>query len=144
MGLCEYPVVDRHLDYEVFLPDIAGRRKLVLLRASHLGRIATHFDAVKWELFNLTTPGFRINEDSVAGLTSKIEAAKSDDLLFESVVIVQLYDNSVYQVRGPSRVCATCRQPTTLASSMWRVACWLLIRLAYETLLLSCTLYCTA
>jgi hypothetical protein len=26
MGLCEYPLVDRHLDYEVFLSDIAGRR----------------------------------------------------------------------------------------------------------------------
>jgi hypothetical protein len=53
---------------------------------------------------NLCKPGFCITENSVAEITGLIEDLGRDLQLSDCTVILQLYDNSVYQVGGPGGV----------------------------------------
>jgi lysophospholipase L1-like esterase len=103
-GLCTSPVIDRFLDDDVFGSDTPSRVPLILLGASHLNRMAEHFDDEKWEVHNLSRPGFRITDSSVAEVTSAVEDLAKSVQLDSSIVLIQLYDNSVFQVGGPGGV----------------------------------------
>jgi hypothetical protein len=51
-------------------------------------------------LTNLCQPGFRISEESVAEITGKIEELRKMVQLENSTVILQVCDNTVYQIGG--------------------------------------------
>jgi hypothetical protein len=89
------------LDDEVFDNDPVTKKQLLLIGSSHLRRIAEHLDNEKWNLHELCSGGFRISDYSVAELTAKVDTLKKSDLLKDCTAIIQLYDNSVYQVGGP-------------------------------------------
>jgi hypothetical protein len=71
-GLCANPVVDRFLQDNVFGSESSQRQPLILIGASHLNRIAEYIDSDKWEVHNLSKPGFRVSESSVTELTSMV------------------------------------------------------------------------
>jgi hypothetical protein len=100
-GLSTEPIVDRFLDDEVFDNDPVTKKQLLLIGSSHLRRITEHLDTEKWDLHELCSGGFRISDYSVAELTAKVDTLKKSDLLKDCTAIIQLYDNSVYQVGGP-------------------------------------------
>jgi hypothetical protein len=102
--LCENPVVDRFLEDDVFQSDDQPRHKLFLLGSSHLKRIAGSLDTDKFEVIDLCKPGFRISEANVKELANKLESELSESELDSCTIIVQLLDNSVYQVGGPGGV----------------------------------------
>jgi hypothetical protein len=101
------PIVDRFLDEEVFEAESEPKKQLLLVGSSHLCHIAEQLDTSKWEIFNLCSGRFRITNHSVAEITAKVDSLKRDNTLSDCIMIVQLYDNSVYQVGGPggTRTC---------------------------------------
>jgi hypothetical protein len=100
-GLCIEPIVDRFMEDEVFGPESEKKKQLLLIGSSHLRRTAVHLDTSKWEVIDLCSGGFRINDKSVSDAIEKVDTLKSDGLLGDYVAIIQLFDNSVYQVGGP-------------------------------------------
>jgi hypothetical protein len=99
--LCMEPIVDRFLDEEVFEAKSENKKQLLLVGSSHLHLITEHPDTGKWEIFDLSSGGFRISDHSVAELTTKVDTLRSNETLKDCTAIVQLYDNSVYLVGGP-------------------------------------------
>jgi hypothetical protein len=71
-GLCTNPVVDRFLEDDVFGSEASSRQPLILIGASHLNQIAEYIDGDKWDVYNLSKPGFRVTESSLAELTSLV------------------------------------------------------------------------
>jgi hypothetical protein len=100
-GLSEDPIVARYLDEDVFEAENVTRPRLILIGSSHLNRIADQLDANKWEVINLSMGGFRPNEDNIAQKTSRVENIKKNGCFENCTVVIQLLDNSVYQVGGP-------------------------------------------
>jgi hypothetical protein len=96
------PIVDRYMESEVF--EDCSKQTLLLIGASHLNRIADRIDMDKWEVINLCSPGFRITDSTVASLTKRVEELGSSVQLENCTAILQLYDNTVYQVGGPGGV----------------------------------------
>jgi lipoate synthase len=74
------------------------RTDLVLIGASHLSNVVKHVRHEAWRVTDLTVPGFRICDESVAALMDRLSAA--DINLDNAAVVLQLYDNSVYLVGG--------------------------------------------
>jgi hypothetical protein len=72
------------------------RTDLVLIGASHLSNVVKHVRQDAWRVVDLTTPGFRINSDSVAALTERVSHTEVN--WDDAVVVLQLFDNSVYLV----------------------------------------------
>jgi hypothetical protein len=103
-GLCENPIVDRFLEDDVFLSKVQPKHRLVLLGSSHLKRIAGTLDTDKFEVGDLCRPGFRITESNVKELAVKLESELSGVEMDSCTRIVQLFDNSIYQVGGPGGV----------------------------------------
>jgi hypothetical protein len=66
-----------------------------------LSNIGKHLNPDLWKVTDLTTPGWRISDNSVASLvTALTETAGAVDWA-SATVILQLFDNSVYMVNGP-------------------------------------------
>jgi hypothetical protein len=101
VNLCPDVICDRFMD-EVFTSDTVDRTDLVLIGASHLSNVVKHVRQEAWRVVDLTTPGFRINSESVAVLTEKVSG--TDVNWDEAVVVLQLFDNSVYMVGGEGGV----------------------------------------
>jgi hypothetical protein len=74
------------------------KKQLLLVGSSHLSRISEQLDTSKWEIVDLCSGGFRITNHSVAEITLKVNTLKRDEAFIDCTVIIQLYDNSVYQV----------------------------------------------
>jgi hypothetical protein len=89
------------MEDDVFSSDTETKQPLILIGASHLARVARLLDTEKWEIFDLTRPGFCINETSVSEITSEVVELGKAVQLDNSTAILQLYDNTVYQVGGP-------------------------------------------
>jgi hypothetical protein len=89
------------LDEEVFDNDPVTKKQLLLIGSSHLRRITEHLDTEKWDLHDLCSGGFIVSDYSVAELTAKVDTLKKSEVLKDCTAIIQLYDNSVYQVGGP-------------------------------------------
>jgi hypothetical protein len=62
--------------------------------------MARLFDTSAWQIFDLTTPGWRISELSVKQKTAEINSLGQTVELDKSTVILQLYDNSVFLLGG--------------------------------------------
>ncbi len=103
-GLCEQPVIDRFMEGDVFVTDDQPKHRLLLLGSSHLKHIGEQLDQDKFDIVNLCKPGFRISANSVAGLVKKLETELREPVQENCTVILQLFDNSVYQIGGPGGV----------------------------------------
>jgi hypothetical protein len=103
-GLCEEPVIDRYMEDDVFGTDDQPKHRLILLGSSHLRRISEHLDQDRSDIVDLCEPGFRIPANSVAGLIKKLESELREPVDGNCTVILQLFDNSVYQTGGPGGV----------------------------------------
>jgi hypothetical protein len=78
------------------------RTDLVLIGGSHLANVIKHVREEAWRVVDLTTPGFRINSESVAVLCEKLKG--TDVNWNNAVAVLQLFDNSVYMVGGEGGV----------------------------------------
>jgi hypothetical protein len=103
-GLCENPIVDRFLDDDVFLHEAQPKHRLILLGSSHLKRIADTLDTDRFEVVDLCKSGFRVTESNVKELVGRLESELTGAELDSCTIIVQLLDNSIYQVGGPGGV----------------------------------------
>jgi hypothetical protein len=102
VNLCPDIICDRFMEDEVFSGDTVDRTDLVLIGASHLSNVIKHVRQEAWRVVDLTTPGFRINGESVAALTERVGGL---DVNWEdAVVVLQLFDNSVFLVGGEGGV----------------------------------------
>jgi hypothetical protein len=77
------------------------RTDLILIGASHLGNIARHVNQERWNVVNLTRPGWRVTSDNVKDLVAEVTSMAASMNIDNATVILQLLDNSVYMVRGP-------------------------------------------
>jgi hypothetical protein len=98
VNLCTDVICDRFMEDDVFSNDTVDRTDLVLIGASHLSNVVKHVRQDAWRVVDLTTPGFRINSDSVAALTERVSNTEVN--WDDAVVVLQLFDNSVYLVGG--------------------------------------------
>ncbi len=76
------------------------RKPLLLIGASHLSNIVPYLDSDKWEIVNLCRRGFRINDFSIAELTQRVADEMKRWGRDDITVVIQLLDNSLYQVTG--------------------------------------------
>ncbi len=95
-------ICDRFMEDEVFTSDTVDRTGLVLIGASHLSNVVKHVRQEAWRVVDLTTPGFRINGESVAVLAERVSSTEVN--WDDAVVVLQLFDNSVYMVGGEGGV----------------------------------------
>ncbi len=94
-------ICDRFMDGEVFEENMTDRTALILIGASHLGNIARHINHERWNIIDLTRPGWRVTSENVSDLVAEVTATAANINMDNARVILQLLDNSVYMVRGP-------------------------------------------
>ncbi len=104
VGLSTDFVCDRFADIEVFNEHSTDHTALVLIGASHLRRVANFVPEDNWRVVDLTTPGWRISDASVREKIAELEQLADNLEIEKSVVVLQLYDNSVYMAGGPGGV----------------------------------------
>ncbi len=97
-------ICDRFMDSEVFDETRMDCTALILIGASHLRHTGRFFRQEDWKNIDLTTPGWRISENSVKSKVEELKNLAGDIDLSSSVCILQLYDNSTYLVGGPGGV----------------------------------------
>ncbi len=97
-------MIDRYMEDDVFGADDQPKHRLILLGSSHLRRLSEHVDQDKFDIVDLCKPGFRISANSVAGLVKKVESELREPAVGTCIVILQLFDNSVYQTGGPGGI----------------------------------------
>ncbi len=102
--LSEDPIIDRYMKDDVFKDEDGSKEDIILIGASHLNQVADRLDSDKWNVINLCKPGFRISDESVAMLTREIGELGKTVQLKNTTVILQLFDNSDYQVEGSGGV----------------------------------------
>jgi hypothetical protein len=66
-----------------------------------LANIGKHLNPELWNIIDLTTPGWRINDNSVASMVTALTETAGAVNWATATVILQLFDNSVYMVSGP-------------------------------------------
>jgi hypothetical protein len=94
-------ICDRFMDGDVFEENMTDRTALILIGASHLGNIARHINQDRWNVIDLTRPGWRVTSENVNDLVAEVTATAANIDINSARVILQLLDNSVYMVRGP-------------------------------------------
>jgi hypothetical protein len=68
--------------------------------ASHLRNLARFLETPELQIFDLTTPGWKISEPNVAAKTAEIASLGDQISLENATIVLQLYDNSVFMVGG--------------------------------------------
>jgi hypothetical protein len=101
LNLCTDIVCDRFLEEDVFDDSAMDRTDLVLIGASHLANVARNIHPKHWKISDLTHPGWRINNASVAEMVDRLTELSISTNLNNVTVVLQLFDNSVYMVGGP-------------------------------------------
>jgi hypothetical protein len=101
LNLCTDVICDRFMEDEVFTECAMDRTDLVLIGASHLSRLKNHFSPEKWNIVDLTVPGWRINAKSVEKLAESISGTTASMNWDAATVIVQAFENSIYMVGSP-------------------------------------------
>jgi hypothetical protein len=101
LNLCTEVICDRFLEEDVFDDSAMDRMDLVLISASHLARVAKNIHPDKWNISDLTQPGWRINSSAVAEMVDRLAELSTSINLNNATVVLQLFDNSVYMVGGP-------------------------------------------
>jgi hypothetical protein len=92
-------ICDRYLEDEVF-GEAMNRTALVLVGASHLRNLARFLETPELQIFDLTTPGWKISESNVTSKTAEIASLGDQISLENATIVLQLYDNSVFMVGG--------------------------------------------
>jgi hypothetical protein len=87
------------MDEDVFDLVNHGCMALKLVRASHLKNLARFTTSTKWQVFNLTTPGWCISEQTIQQKTAEIAKLGKEMDLAKAVV----------------------SSSTTIVSSLWEV-----------------------
>ncbi len=72
LNLCTDVFCDRFMEEEVFSENTMDGPDLVLIGASHLPHIKKHISQDKWNVLDLTRPGWRINMDSVERMATTV------------------------------------------------------------------------
>jgi hypothetical protein len=73
------------------------RACVVLVGASHAARLIDHLESANLAVVDSTMPGFRITEQSITELSADLAERVADLDPENSVVLIQLLDNSVYE-----------------------------------------------
>jgi hypothetical protein len=94
-------ICDRFLEGDIFVDDTMDCTDLMFIGASLLSNIIKHVNYGSWKFTDLTRPGWRINQASVAELVERVTATATKVNCNTADVILQLFDNSVYLVGGP-------------------------------------------
>jgi hypothetical protein len=76
-----------------------GSQVLILVGGSHAARMAAAAEALEYAVIDLSRPGLRITEESVAELEAELREAV-DNCGGNAVIIFHLYDNNVYFSAG--------------------------------------------
>jgi hypothetical protein len=92
-------VCDRFLEEDTF-EETTNCTALVLVGASHLRNLARFLDTPEWQVYDLTTPGWRISDISVQQKTTEIIKLSEQIELEKSTIILQLFDNCVFMAGG--------------------------------------------
>jgi hypothetical protein len=92
-------ICDRYLEEEVF-SEATNRTALVLVGASHLQNLARFLETPELQIFDLTSPGWKITESNVTSKTAEIVSLGDQITLENATIVLQLYDNSVFMVGG--------------------------------------------
>ncbi len=82
------------MDGDVFDENMTDRTDLILIDASHLGNIARHVNQDRWNVIDLTRPGWRVTSDNVSELVAEVTATAASINLDNATVILQLLDNN--------------------------------------------------
>jgi hypothetical protein len=104
---------------------------LLLLGVSHLRNVAVHMNHDKWEIVDLCQRGFCVTDATVAELTKKVHEEKRVQEYGDVTAVIQLLDNSMFQVGGLEEGHANCHVPTEMVPTTWRVPCMLLTSQQY-------------
>ena len=92
-GLCLAPMTGRRKsDWKSVTEGVAKRKFIVVVGGSNADRLAERLEMEEWQVFRLTSPGFRITKDSIKGLVSTIASLDPQP----SSIIIQALDNSAY------------------------------------------------
>jgi hypothetical protein len=89
------------MEDEVFDDASPEKKLLLLIGTSHLSSIADHLNSKKWEIVNMCQRGYRITDATVAELTRLVQEEKKLQEYGDITAVIQLLDNSVFQVGGP-------------------------------------------
>jgi hypothetical protein len=115
LNLCTDVFCDRFMEEEVFSENTMD---LVLIGASHLPHIKKHISQDKWNILDLTRPGWRINMDSVERMATTVTTMATGVDWDTTTVIIKVFDNSVYMVGSPGAETGSLIE-TLLVPTMW-------------------------
>jgi hypothetical protein len=73
----------------------AGKR-FVIVGASHAARLGSALEDLELCVVDLTSPGWKLNEQSVGDTAKQLEEILSEDTDLQTVVIYEIFDNSCY------------------------------------------------
>jgi hypothetical protein len=76
-------------------------KRFVVVCASHAGRIADCIDNQDVEVVDLSVPGWTVTEKNVAKMTAELEKVLNEKTDLISLVIYQIFDNSIYFAEAP-------------------------------------------
>ncbi len=76
---------------------------IVLAGSSHSSRLIDPLESANFTVVDSTMAGFRITENSVAEMTADIEEKIAELDPSNTVVLIQLLDNSILSVYPPER-----------------------------------------
>jgi hypothetical protein len=72
-------------------------KRLVIVVASHAGRIADCIDDLHVEVVDLSAQGWSVTEKAVASMTAELEKVLNEETDLDSNVIYQIFDNSTVE-----------------------------------------------
>jgi hypothetical protein len=93
-------LVDRCLEAygEVFEEDL--RPRVVLVGASHLRRLGKHLPDEKWNIVDLTVPGWRISATNVADMVRDLTDIMAEGTEDNTILVFHLLNNNIFQVKN--------------------------------------------
>jgi hypothetical protein len=106
-------VFETEIDIDAFYDG----KKIIVMGASHAGRIADVLDSMDLEVVDLTTPGWKITEQNVEKLSAQLQEVLAEDPERETILIYQLFDKSVYFNAGEDGV----KQPPTKINGTYHI-----------------------
>jgi hypothetical protein len=90
------PITDRSCQLATDAPE-EERACMVLVGASHAMRLIDHLELANLTVVHSTVPGFRITDSSIGELAAELAERVSDLDPDNTVVVIQLLDNSVFK-----------------------------------------------
>jgi hypothetical protein len=76
--------------------EACASKRFVIVGASHAGRLGRALEDLELCVIDLTSPGWKLNEQSVSDTAKQLEEILSEDTDLQTVVIYEIFDNSCY------------------------------------------------